>query len=260
MDVTARDADLADAIRDNFRAQVLAIGHLAPRGAVLVTDHVIASHVGTRSVFNRATALDADQPDLALSAIERFFGPHRHSIWVDGESADALDPSLRARGYILLGHQAGMAGTGVPPPPDHPHVELLADPALATAAGQVAASGYGLGFEDRIVLEDLCRAVLRHAKPFDRGAVYAVREHGAMVAMGLLMCTPGVAGMVGLSTVPERRHQGLGSAVARRAFHDAAALGYGVAGAIANPESSDLLGDLGLRPVAGFRVYRQASL
>lgn len=261
---TWSEADLAQAIRDHLRLQVIATGHVAPRGAVHVTDHAVMASVGEPSLFNRATALSFAQPDVALSEVERFFEDLPHSLWLDHDDVtDEADGILRQRGYVALPNQHGMAMAPVELDDGHSedalHAELLTEPSDAAAVADVAATGYGTGVDDRLFLEDLARAVLRHARPWDHGAIYGVREDGVLVSTGVLLCTKDVAGITGLATAPRARHRHLGSAVTARALSDARALGMRAAVTLATPDSEPAMRRLGFRTLVDYRVYRQAS-
>ncbi len=259
-DTPTSDDELARLIDDHLQVQIIAIGHVAPYGQVHVSDHAVLAHCGFPSVFNRGTALDLAQPDLALTEMERFFGDLPHAIWFRTAAlGDALDGLLRGRGYRPLPPVAGMArdlpAEGLPPLEPH-HAQLLTDPALASPLAEVVTSGYGFGIDDRIVVEDVIRNVLRHAKPFDHGAVYGVRDDPDVVSMGLLLCTADVAGVTTLATLPRYRHRGMATVIVARVLNDAAALGYRLAGVVTNPDSGQLFADLGFRPVSSYRVYR----
>lgn len=256
------EASLAQAVRDHLRLEVIAVGHAAPHGTVHVSDHAVMASVGSPSLFNRATALSFAQPDVALGEVERFFDGLPHSLWLDDQDAtDETTAVLRERGYVPLPIQHGMALT--PLPADGPedgevvHAELLTDPAAASAVADVAATGYGTGVDDRLFLEDLARAVLRHARPWDHGAIYGVRDNGALVSTGVLLCTKDVAGITGLATTPRARNQHLASIVTRRALADARALGTDVAVTLATPDSEPTMRRLGFRTLIDYHVYRQ---
>lgn len=257
------EASLAQAIRDHLRLEVIATGHVAPRGAVHVTDHVVMSSVGAPSLFNRATALSLSQPDVALGEVERFFDGLPHSLWLDDQDVtDDTRGLLRERGYLPLPSQHGMALTPLTSRTsdngEAPHAELLSDPGHAAAVADVAASGYGTGVEDRMFLEDLARAVLRHARPWDHGAIYGVRDAGRLVSTGVLLCTKDVAGVTGLATVPKARDQHLASLIVGRALADAHALGLDAAVTLATPDSEPTMQRLGFRTLIDYHVYRQA--
>lgn len=257
------EASLAQAIRDHLRLQVIAVGHVAPRGAVHVTDHGVMASVGAPSLFNRATALSRAQPDVALGEVERFFDGLPHSLWLGDDDVTADTAGLlRERGYVPLPSQHGMALTPltVAPSEGHgaPHAELLTDPSAASAVADVAASGYGTGVDDRLFLEDLARAVLRHARPWDHGAIYGVREAGVLVSTGVLLCTKDVAGIAGLATLPRARDRHLASIIAGRALADASALGLDAAVTLATPDSEPAMRRLGFRTLIDYHVYRKA--
>lgn len=263
-DVLGDTDALAELVDDYFRVQVLAFGHLAPHGRAVASDHGVFAHCGASSVFNRATALDLSQPDVTLGEVERFFEDLPHALWLREESLDgASDELLRARGYLPLRPIAGMVRSlpaeDLPERDDH-RTTLLTDPSLATQIADVASSGFGFGPDDRMVVEDLSRHVLRHAKPFDHGAVYGVtHEDDLLVSVGFLLCTAHLAGLSTFATAVAHRHRGLATAIATRAMHDAASLGYGYAGTVANPDSTSLFEELGYRPVTAYQVYRQVS-
>lgn len=263
-DVLTAPEELAQAVDDYFRVQVLAFGHLAPHGRASVSDNGVFAHCGVPSVFNRATALDLSQPDLTLAEVDGFFGDLPHALWLREDSLDgATDEVLRARGYLPLRPIQGMVrrlpADDLPQRDEH-RTRLLTDPSLAAAIAGIASSGFGFGVDDRMVLEDLSRHVLRHAKPFDHGAVYGVHEGDReLVSVGFLLCTAHLAGLSTFATEVAHRHQGLATAIATRAMHDAGALGYRHAATVANPDSTSLFQELGYRPVTAYQVYRQVS-
>lgn len=260
---TDREDALGQAVRDHLRLEIVAAGHLAPAGAVHVSDHAVAAHTGVASNFNRATCLSLEQPDVAFGEIERFFGGLSHTLWLDaGAVGDAVHASILARGYLPLPDVAGMACTALPTehtadPDNRP--ELLSEPSDAAAIADVVASGFGTGLDDRLVAEDLARAILRHAKPWHHGAVYGRRHGGTLVAVAALLCTRDVAGIAGVFTVPTHRDRRHATALLRRGLHDAYALGYRTAVTTATPDSEHTLTTLGFRPAAAFRVYRQKA-
>ncbi len=262
---TWSEDELAEAVRDHFRLGVIAVGHVVPRGAVHVTDHAVMGHVGHPSIFNRATALSVDQPDVALSEVETFFAGLPHSLWLDADAVGGdVDELLRGRGYVPLPPQHGMvcedltaADAAVDP---EVHAELVTTPASASDIAAVSVSGFGLGVDDRLILEDLARAVLRHARPWDHGAVYVVRDADRVIAStGSLLCTKEVAGISGLATRPSWRHHHAATAIVSRAMTDARALGASLATSIATPDSEHTLARLGFRTVIDYRVYRQVQ-
>lgn len=261
---TWSDEDLGQAVRDHFRLQLVSVGHLAPRGSVHVTDHAVLSSVGAPSLYNRGTALDLEQPDVAFGEIEAFYDGLPHTLWIEDDPGEDVEALMTARGYVRLPDQHGMACTRFPEglaeaDPDH-HATLLADPAEAAEVAEVISSGFGAGVDDRLVTDDLARAVLRHAKPWDHGAIYGIRDRsGRLVSVGALLCTRDVAGLGALATVTGHRHHHHATAVASRALHDATALGYSVGVTVTTPESEHALQRLGFRTVMDYHVYYRRS-
>lgn len=262
---TWSEDDLSEAIRDHFRLGVIGVAHVVPHGAVHVTDHAVMGHVGAPSIFNRATALSLDEPDVALAEVDAFFDGLPHSLWLDADAMTAdADALLRGRGYVPLPSQHGMVTTDLPgeaPTAEGGrHAELVGDPASAGGIAAVAATGFGLGPADRRILEDLARAVLQHARPWAHGALYVVRDDaGEIASTGTLLCTKHVAGLAGVATRPSWRDRSGASTVVRRALADAAALGTTAAVTIATPDSGRMLARLGFRTLTDFHVYRQAT-
>jgi hypothetical protein len=194
--------------------------------------------------------------------VERFFGDLPHALWLDDEDVtDDTVALLRDRGYVALPSQHGMAVaplSEVAPADPEPHAELLTEPGAAADVADVATTGYGTGVGDRLFLEDLARAVLRHARPWDHGAIYGVREEGQLVSTGVLLCTRDVAGVTGLATLPGHRHRHLASTIVVRALTDAAALGIQAGVTLATPDSESTMARLGFRTLIDYRVFRQA--
>lgn len=259
---TWTEPELIRAVRDFLRLEVIAIGHIAPAGEVHVTDHTILAHTGAPSVFNRGTALDFEQPDVTFAELNEFFGDLPHTLWLDADACDDKgDAVLRSRGYLPMPTQQGVALESFPEELAHAdpemHANLLTDPSKAAQVADVSATGFGLGVDDRLLFEDLARGILRHAKPWTHGAIYGIERSDRLVSVGSLLCTADVAGISGLATLPMYRHQGLGSVIAARALHDAAALGYRAAVSLATPDSAKVFDRLGFRRVVDYRVYRQ---
>lgn len=259
---TWSEDDLAEAVRDQFRLQLISIGHVMPQGAVHVTDNAVMAHVGRDSLYNRATALSLDQLDLALAEVTGFFHGLAHSLWLDGDAVDEeTDRSLRGRGYVPLPPQHGMACLDLPAAiadNETERVELLTEPSQAAAVADVGASSFGLGVDDRMLLEDLGRAILRHAKPWDHGALYGVEEDDKLVSVGAMMLSRRVAALAGLATLPRYRDHHDATAIIARALNDARAMGAEIAVCLAAPDSESTLTRLGFRTMIDYRVYRQA--
>lgn len=255
------DRPLARALDDHFRVQVIAYGHIAPKGVVHVSDHAVLAHCGFDSIFNRGTALALDQPDVALGEVERFFGGGLHSLWLHADEIDDDRESLlRQRGYEPFPSVAGLArdlpADDVPIRDDH-RTRLLTDPGLAGSLAEVVSAGYGFGADDRMIIEDVVRNVLRHAKPFDHGAVYGVDDGAdAVVSMGMMLCTADMAGLSTYATDVPYRHRGMATAIITRALHDAHAIGLRHAGVVTNPDSRRLFEELGFEEVSRYRVFR----
>ena len=258
-----RRGDLQQAVRDHLRLEIVAVGHLAPMGAVHVSDHAVAAHAGGPSNFNRATCLSLDQPGIAFGEVSGFFGKLEHSLWLDEDAVDAdVHGVILAHGYAELPGAVGMATTSLEatqiPDPDH-HVSLLSDAGDAAAVAAVVSSGFGAGPHDQLLAEDLARSVLRHAKPWDHGALYGAFHDGTLAAVAALLCTRDVAGIAGVFAMPGHRGHAHASAILQRMLLDAAALGYRTAVTIATPESRPTLRALGFEPATTFRVYRRTA-
>lgn len=248
-------------VDDILRLETIAIGHAAPRGSAHVTDHVIAGSAGQPSMFNRACALSREQPDIGIGELEAFFDGLPHALWLQDEDiSEPLEALLAQRGYVALPPQLGMLrqpGTPLREHLDvHHHADLLTRPGDAAAIAAVTATSYGFGVDDQLLLEDLARAVLRHTKPWDHGAIYGIHDDGDLVATSALLCTNTTAGITAVSTVPRARHHGFGTLAVERAIRDAAALGCDTAAAIATPDSRSILEDLGFEPATTYRVFR----
>lgn len=255
--------DLQQAVRDHLRLEIVAVGHLAPSGEVHVSDHAVAAHAGGPSNFNRATCLSLDQPGISFGEVAGFFGDLEHTLWLDDDAVDHdVHGVILAHGYAELPGSVGMATTDLStaeiPDPDH-HVSLLSDVGDAASVAGVVASGFGAGPHDQLLAEDLARSVLRHAKPWDHGALYGARHDGELAATAALLCTRDVAGIAGVFAVPAHRGHAHASALLQRMLRDAAALGYATAVTIATPESRPTLKALGFTEAARFRVYRRTG-
>lgn len=257
---TEHGGDLRQAVRDHLRLEIVAVGHIVPAGEVHVSDHAVAAHSGGPSNFNRATCLSLDQPGIAFGEVDRFFDGRTHTLWLDADAVDDdVDEVIRSHGYREMPGATGMASTELGlteiRDPDN-HVTLLSDPADAPKIAAVTSTGFGLGPHDHLVAEDLARSVLRHAKPWDHGALYGVRHDGELAAVAALLCTRDVAGIAGVFTLPAHRRHHHASALLRRMLRDAAAHGYRTAVTIATPDSRAALAGHGFRVAARFRVYR----
>lgn len=258
-----RRGDLQQAVRDHLRLEIVAVGHLAPTGAVHVSDHAVAAHAGGPSNFNRATCLSLDQPGVAFGEVAGFFGDLEHTLWLDGDAVDEdVHGVILAHGYAELPGAVGMATTDLVRSELHDldhQVSLLSDVEAAAAVAAVVSTGFGAGPHDHLLVEDLARSVLRHAKPWDHGALYGARHDGELASVAALLCTRDVAGVAGVFSVPGHRGHAHASAVLRRMLRDAAALGYGTSVTIATSESLPTLRALGFTEAATFRVYRRSA-
>lgn len=259
-----RDSELAAAVRDHLHEEIIAIGHLAPAGRAHALDGAVLTDVGHDSIFNRGIVDDLSQPDITLGRIQAFYDGEAHTLWIEadqvGEVAEAL---LDEHGYQPLPGAHGMAtttfDTTAAHEDHHVHADLLTEVTDAPRVAQVAVTGYGTGVQDHVLIEDLARGVLRHAKPWDHGALYGVDENRQLVATGALLVVNGIAGISGLATVPSRRHHRLATVVIARAMKDAEALGARIAVSLASPESRPTFERLGFRNAIDYRVYRSEA-
>lgn len=260
----ALQRDAGEAVDDLFRLQVIGFGHVAQAGEVHVSDTGVLAHCGRPSVYNRATGLDLSDVERTLDVISSFFDGLPHALWLRGEAiTHDQDAAITSRGYRPMKPVSGMARSL--PAEDLPVREghrtaLLTDPADAAEFAHTATRGYGFANDDRAVVQDLARAVLEHARPFDHGAAYAVRNGiVSFRSVGLLTCTHDLAGLSTIATRPNSRGAGLATAIITRAMNDASWLGYRAAGVVTNPDSARLFEELDFEQVSTYRVYRSGQ-
>jgi ribosomal protein S18 acetylase RimI-like enzyme len=85
---------------------------------------------------------------------------------------------------------------------------------------------------------------------------YLGRLHGHPVATAKLFVGEGVAAVHTVTTLPEVRRRGIGSAMTRHVLHEARALGYRVGVLTASPEGIGSYRRIGFRECGWFHEYR----
>lgn len=175
--------------------------------------------------------------EARIAAIRRHFQA-RNLPFIWWEAPPAIEPLLAAQGLVLGSRDAGMAAdlSHVPetvPLPAGITVERVRDDEGAREWRAALYAGHGEPPPSPAPLETFAPASYGEDEPLR--CYLARREDGTPVATAQLLLAEGVAGIYCVSTVPEERGQGIGTAITHAALREARALGYaiGVLGATA---------------------------
>jgi GNAT superfamily N-acetyltransferase len=193
--------------------------------------------------------------EARIAAIcEHFMSRSLPFLW--WEAPPALEPLLAAQGLVLGSRDAGMAAerSRVPeavPLPAGISVERVRDDAGACEWRAALYAGHGEPPPSPAPLETFAPASYGEDEPLR--CYLARREDGTPVATAQLLLAAGVAGIYCITTVPQERGRGIGTAVTHAALREAHALGYaiGVLGATA-------LGE-GVYRRLGFKQYMEMT-
>lgn len=257
----ASDEVLLDANRANYRAY---FRHL-------LNDSGVAFHADERLTWlasglpadflNEVFEFDlpAEQADAAIDRLLTHYRaldvPNAWLLWPGSQPSD-LGARLEQRGLGFDDDSPLMVldFADFNPPPAQFEISRVEDePALREWVHPVAIS---FGLDDERVREFYFAGHLRQGfgddAPLQR---FAIRQGGAVVATCSLSYDAGVAGIYDVTTLPEVRGQGAGSAVTAAALHYAQQRGYRYAALQSSHMGEHVYERLGFRTVGTLIVY-----
>lgn len=238
-DLLRDDADEAvlAAIDLNWRASSRAFG-LAPTTVIRDDDELFWYVTGLPSgAFNSVMYANLAPDRIDAAVAELFTLRERYGVpvgWLIGPSSRPtdLDRQLEARGLehkVTLTPMTRVLGGHLPTAERVPGltVERVQDP--ATYEEWIIAEHRGFGAAGKLDsgLAAIRRAMgIGHNLPFHH---FLGRLDGAGVATATLLLAGGIAGIYDVSTVPEARRRGIGTAMTLAALREARRLGYEIA-------------------------------
>jgi GNAT superfamily N-acetyltransferase len=235
---TSDDAVTA-AIDLNWRASSRAFG-LAPSTTIRDDDTLFWYVTGLpTAAFNSImyANLRPDQIDAAIDELRALRARHGVPIgWLVGPSSRPTDlgARLQARGLQhtvdLTPMTVSLGALPVVEPVTSLTIERVEDPATYEEWIVAEHRGFSSGTADDDDEDGL--PALRRAMGIDHGLpLHHIlgRLNGAPVATASLLLAGGIAGIYDVSTVPEARRRGIGTAMTVTALQEARALGYEIA-------------------------------
>lgn len=195
--------------------------------------------------------LPAEDLDGRIDAVLAPFRQHRLPMmwWVGPHSEPVhLGESLEAHGLIHAGADVGMAMElpGLPEGlalPEGLTIEAVGDRDGLRLWTETMAAGYGLRRATRAVVRRLWLA----AEQDEAHVHYLGRLDGRPVATAQLFVGAGVAGVYWVSTLPEARRRGIGTAMTLAALQDARRMQLDVAVLHATPVGVSIYQRIGFR-------------
>lgn len=247
----------------NWRASVRAFG-LAPSTTIRDDGELFWYVTGLPSgAFN--TIMFANlAPDRIDAAVAELHGLRaRYGVpvgWLIGPASRPLDlgGQLAARGLThrrdLTAMTLALASLPVlPEPVPGLGIERVADAAAYDAWIRAEQRGFADHDGEESGLAELRRAMgIGHTLPLYH---FLGRLHGAPVATATLMLAGGIAGVYDVSTVPEARRQGIGTAMTMAALQMARARGYEIAFLQPSEMGKSLYERIGFRERCACPVY-----
>jgi len=230
---------LAIAIEANFNEEALWIGRANKQWELHKTPELYWIYTGAgglNGVFlSSFSSEDADYVNSKIDEIlHLYMSRHRSFIWTIGPSTYPIHLAtvLEARGFVQVHRTTGMAVDL-----DALHEQIQVNTSLVINE-----------VEDLDALRTLCNIEMRGFGTSEEGAQryydtyanvgfgiglpwhhYVGWLHDTPVASASLLYHAGVAGIYGVSTIPEARRRGVAASITLHALHQARDLGYRVA-------------------------------
>lgn len=178
-------------------------------------DVVLSSLGGEGAEDNTVFVLGPEDPLRVFALAEEFFGASAYAFAIEQDSAPAMPPELAARGWRLDEEEPAMVLTSIPAPPVSAsglRLELVSTQADFAAFGSLNPSS------ERWIPS------LQAARDPDVALLVGYLPQGP-VATSRLTRYGHVAEILGVTTLPEYRRQGFGTAMTWAAMSEAARRG-----------------------------------
>jgi GNAT superfamily N-acetyltransferase len=257
------DEAVLTAIDLNWQASSRAFG-LAPTTVVRDDDELFWYITGLPSgAFNSIMYANLPTPERIDAAVEELYAlRQRHGVpigWVIGPSSRPIDlgRQLQARGLQHRRDLTPMTRSldALPAADRVPGltIERVEDPAAYEAWIVAEQIGFEAAANDEAGLADVRRAMgIGHGFPLHH---FLGRLDGAPVATATLLLAGGIGGIYDVSTAPEARRRGIGTAMTLAALQDARRLGYEIAYLQPSAMGRPLYERIGFRQRCIFPIY-----
>lgn len=236
-----------------FRAMLRAPGSARTASAVrLITG---AAHpFGNFAALRRSDDVEATRESLAALAE---VGAPTAMLFAGGAISAPVRAALEAAGYGDHGDMAAMAVDidAMAPAPAAPgcSLERIGAGAASAAWGEVFSDGYELPREvGGLFAPDVVGAEMAPDAPLQW---FGVVRGGRMVSTSMLFLHDGIAGIYGVSTLPEARRQGLGAFATAGALLRAREVGYRVGALQSSQMGRSVYERLGFRAFGGVPLW-----
>lgn len=173
------------------------------------------------------------------------------SVWVvgPGSEPDDLGDQLERKGFTKKGTQIGMAADLAALPeghtPTNSSIHIVTDRTmLRTWAATVEEGLFGQKIFDPLLLEALLHE--------PAAAFYLGIYNEKPIATSFLFLSSGVAGLYLVSTLPQYRRRGMGTAMTLKPLLDARDAGYNIGILQANPSAENMYAQIGFNTYCTF--------
>jgi GNAT superfamily N-acetyltransferase len=247
------DGSLLKRCQENSIEAYRVFARATPGGTIEERDGlVLIDDLASDSMGNVAVAVEpAKNPARTLSESERFFAPRRRPwiLFAFADAAPSLQAEARRRGFRNEGRFPGLVLEPIPTEP----------PSLP--------EGVEVRTVDTIGELQLFERTASKAYEVESGPVYAdwltqpgfsfhlAYFHGEAVATATLVASHGIAGIVYVGTVPERRGRGFGRAAVQAAIFEGRELGLRVSALWATPMGRPLYEHMGFRINTEYQIW-----
>lgn len=257
---------VVEAIETNLASYWLAMGE-NPKGEVHDSDSIRWEYSGG-PYFNRVVTADLDQSEAEhkITEIVDEFAARRAAItWLVGPSATPHDlgDRLTSHGFDQSEIWKGMARDlslplrPAPSLPDDVRIIQVKNARERQDWMNVIAQSYGLPKGARDLLHDsVVAAESTHPASWTHNLIY---QGEIPVAASTLYVSEEIAGIYLVATLPEKRGQGLGSAVTREAMKQAQKLGCNLAVLQSTEAATGMYTKLGFKNYCDISVFRRPA-
>ncbi len=227
---------LVEAIENNLNEEMAWFGRALPQAELHTTPELLSLYTGAGGpnavLYARFASEDGRYVAAGIDEVMEYFGARGVTFgWTVGPSARPaqLASLLESRGFTYSASTTGMAVDMLAMREDVPHntelsVTEIQDLAHLRILRDMEMRGFGATEEEAQRYHDVyARAGFGNRLPWHHFIGWL---GGAPVAIASLLYHAGVAGMYGVTTIPEARRQGVGAAITLHVLRNARANGY----------------------------------